>query len=61
MQVLDTEGTPRLSFGLRFDDTPFIDLSDSSGMTRATLQITGGGEPALHLLDGEGVSTFSIN
>lgn len=61
MQVLDAEGNPRLSFGLRFDDTPFIDLSDSSGMTRATFQVGGGGEPAFRMFDGRGESTFSIN
>ena len=61
IQAIDANGNPRLSFGLRFDDTPFIDLSDSSGMTRATFQVTGGDEPALQMFDGRGESTFSIN
>lgn len=61
MQVLDANGNPRLSLGLRFDDTPFIDFSDSSGITRATFQVTGGGEPAIRMFDGQGESTFRIN
>jgi hypothetical protein len=61
MQVLDAKGNPRLSLGLRFDDTPFIDLSDTSGMTRMSFQITGGGEPAVNMYDGRGKPTFSIN
>jgi hypothetical protein len=40
LQVMDTAGKPRMSLGLRFDDTPFIDLSDATGRTRATLEMT---------------------
>jgi hypothetical protein len=61
MQVLDAKGNARLSLGLRFDDTPFIDLSDTSGITRMSFQITGGGEPAVNMYDGRGTPTFSIN
>jgi hypothetical protein len=61
MQVLDAKGNPRLSLGLRFDDTPFIDLSDTSGITRMSFQITGGGEPAMNMYDRRGKPTFSIN
>ena len=61
MQLLDTSGKPRLSLGMRFDDTPFIDLSDRTGRTRATLELTEKDEPALRLFDENGEPTFNIN
>jgi hypothetical protein len=61
LQVMDTKGKPRMSLGLRFDDTPFIDLSDKSGRTRATFEMTDEDAPALRLLDESGTTTFRIN
>ena len=61
LQLVDAEGTPRLTMGLRLDDSPFIDLSDKSGETRATISMTEHGEPRLRLQDRQGRSTFSIN
>ena len=61
MQVLDARGRPRLTLGLRFDDTPFIDLSDESGATRASLQVTSGGEPTIRMYNRQGESTFTVN
>ena len=61
LQLLDTNGKPRLSLGMRFDDTPFIDLSDKTGRTRATLELTEKDEPALRLFDESGEPTFNIN
>ncbi len=61
LQVLDTTGKPRMSLGLRFDDTPFIDLSDSQGRTRATFEMTEEDAPAIRLLDESGNTTFRIN
>jgi hypothetical protein len=60
LQLVDGNGKPRLSLGLRFDDTPFIDLSDSYGNTRATLEMTEQDAPALRLFDGNGDVTFQI-
>lgn len=61
LQVLDTNGKPRMSLGLRFDDTPFIDLSDSQGRTRATFEMTEEDAPAMRLMDESGNPTFRIN
>ena len=61
MQVLDARGRPRLTLGLRFDETPFIDLSDESGATRASLQVTSGGQPTIRMYDRKGESTFTVN
>lgn len=61
LQVMDGKGKPRMSLGLRFDDTPFIDLSDKSGRTRATFEMTDEDTPALRLLDESGTTTFRIN
>ena len=61
LQVLDARGKPRMSLGLRFDDTPFIDLSDQSGRTRATFEMTDEDTPALRLMDESGRATFRIN
>jgi len=61
LQLLDSSGKPRLSLGMRFDDTPFIDLSDRTGRTRATLELTEGDEPALRLFNERGETTFKIN
>ena len=60
-QIIDNNGKPRMSLGLRFDDTPFIDLSDARGRTRATLEMTEDDEPALHLFDENGTTKFKIN
>jgi hypothetical protein len=61
LQVLDTNGKPRMSLGLRFDDTPFIDLSDGQGRTRATFEMTEEDAPAMRLMDEAGRTTFRIN
>jgi hypothetical protein len=61
LQVLDTAGKPRMSLGLRFDDTPFIDLSDADGRTRATFEMTEDDAPAMRLMDESGKTTFRIN
>jgi len=61
LQVLDARGKPRMSLGLRFDDTPFIDLSDSRGRTRATFEMTEEDAPAVRLMDESGNTTFRIN
>ena len=61
LQVMDSAGSPRLSLGLRFDDTPFIDLYDGAGRTRATFQMSEDDEPALRLYDEQGEPSFTIN
>ena len=61
LQLLDTNGKPRMSLGLRFDDTPFIDLSDKTGRTRATFEMTEDDEPTLKLFNKEGEVSFAIN
>jgi hypothetical protein len=61
LQVLDAAGKPRMSLGLRFDDTPFIDLSDGEGRTRATFEMTEDDSPAMRLMDEAGNTTFRIN
>ena len=61
LQVLDAAGKPRMSLGLRFDDTPFIDLSDGQGRTRATFEMTEDDSPAMRLMDEAGNTTFRIN
>ncbi len=61
LQVLDAAGKPRMSLGLRFDDTPFIDLSDGKGRTRATFEMTEEDTPAMRLMDENGETTFRIN
>ncbi len=61
LQVMDATGKPRMSLGLRFDDTPFIDLSDGKGRTRATFEMTEEDAPAMRLMDESGNTTFRIN
>ena len=61
IQILDASGKPRMSLGLRFDDTPFIDLSDRRGRTRATFEMTEEDAPAMRLMDESGNTTFRIN
>ena len=61
LQLLDTSGKPRMSLGLRFDDTPFLDLSDKTGTTRATFEMTAEDEPTLRLFNADGTATFKIN
>lgn len=61
LQLLDRNGKPRLSLGLRFDDTPFIDLSDKTGRTRGTFEMTEQDEPTLRLFDAQGETVFKIN
>ena len=61
LQLVDGNGMPRLSLGLRFDDTPFIDLSDKAGRTRATLEMTEEDAPALRLFNENGGTKFQIN
>ena len=60
LQLLDTNGKPRMSLGMRFDETPFIDLSDKRGRTRATFEMTGEDEPMLRLFDEDGEATFKL-
>jgi hypothetical protein len=61
LQLMDSTGRPRMSLGLRFDDTPFLDLSDAKGRTRASLEMTADDTPALRLFDEHGAPTFNIN
>ena len=61
LQIMDSNGRPRMSLGLRFDDTPFLDLSDARGRTRASLEMTEEDAPALRLFDENGNTTFNIN
>lgn len=61
LQIMDSNGKPRMSLGLRFDDTPFLDLSDRSGRTRATFEMTEDDAPAIRLFDENGNRTFNIN
>ena len=61
LQLIDSNGKPRMSIGLRFDDTPFIDLSDKDGETRAVFEMTEQDQPTLRLLDKKGNTTFQIN
>lgn len=60
LQLLDSNGKPRMSLGLRFDDTPFLDLSDKTGRTRATFEMTEDDSPTLKLFDKNGATTFKI-
>ena len=59
IQLIDEKGKPRLSLGLRYDNSPFISLSDVEGQTRATLQVGENDEPALKLFDEEGNPSFT--
>lgn len=61
LQLIDRNGKPRMSLGLRFDDTPFIDLSDKNGETRAVFELTENDEPTLRLLGPNGETSFQIN
>ncbi len=61
VQLIDGNGTPRLSLGLRYDDSPFISLSDVHGQTRASLQVGADYQPALTLFDENGEPSFSAN
>jgi hypothetical protein len=61
VQLIDENGKPRLSLGLRYDDSPFISLSDVTGQTRATLQVGQNDKPALKLFDAHGEPAFTAN
>ncbi len=61
VQLIDKSGIPRLSLGLRYDDSPFISLADVSGQTRATLHVGDDEQPALRLFDENGDTSFSAN
>jgi len=61
VQLIDKGGVPRLSLGLRYDDSPFISLADVSGQTRASLQVGEDDAPALKLFDANGEPSFSAN
>lgn len=61
VQLIDESGIPRLSLGLRYDDSPFISLSDVSGQTRASLQVDASDQPAFKLFDENGNPSFSAN
>lgn len=60
LQLLDKGGKPRMSLGLRFDDTPFLDFSDQTGETRVSVELNGKGEPLIELFDAKGDSTTRI-
>ena len=59
VQLIDESGKPRLSLGLRYDDSPFISLSDVNGQTRAMLQVGEDDKPALKLFDESGKPSFT--
>lgn len=59
VQLIDEKGKPRLSLGLRYDNSPFISLSDTAGQTRATLQVGEDDRPTLRLYDERGEPSFS--
>ncbi len=61
VQLIDENGIPRLSLGLRYDDSPFISLADIRGQTRASLQVGENDQPALKMFDENGAPTFSAN
>jgi len=61
VQLIDQAGMPRLSLGLRYDDSPFISLSDINGQTRASLQMDEHDKPALKLFNENGEPSFSAN
>jgi hypothetical protein len=61
VQLIDETGVPRLSLGLRYDDSPFINLSDGRGQTRASLQVGSDNQPALNLFNEAGDPSFSAN
>lgn len=61
VQLIDQGGVPRLSLGLRYDDSPFISLSDVRGQIRASLQVDTDDRPALKLFDENGEISFSAN
>ena len=61
LQILGEGGTPRMSLGLRFDNTPFIDLSDRKGQTRATFEMTSDDTPVIQFYDANGEKTTRLN
>ena len=60
VQLIDENGKPRLSLGLRYDDSPFISLSDAKGQTRASLQVGENELSSLNIFDENGEATFSV-
>ncbi len=61
LQLLDSQGTSRLTLGVRFDDTPFIDFSDKEGRTRGSFAMTENDEPAVKIFDENGQVSFTFN
>lgn len=61
VQLVDKSGIPRLSLGLRYDDSPFISLADMNGQTRASLQVGENDKPTLKLFDRNGDPSFGAN
>jgi hypothetical protein len=61
VQLIDENGMPRLSLGLRYDETPFISIADVRGQTRASLQVGENDQPALKMFDENGEPSFSAN
>ncbi len=61
MQFIDEKGVPRLSLGLRYEDSPFVSLADVAGHTRATIQLDEKDRPELTVFDEEGMPTFCAN
>ena len=53
-------GAQMESFGLRFDESPFIVLSGPDGATRAVLDLGERSEPALRLVDERGDTSVRI-
>ncbi|GMQ76252.1 MAG: hypothetical protein BMS9Abin01_1522 [Gammaproteobacteria bacterium] len=61
VQLIDENGMPRLSLGLRYDDSPFISLADLRGRTRASLQVGEDNQPVLKMFDQNGEPSFIAN
>lgn len=61
LQLLDGNGTARLSLGMRFDDAPFIDFADKDGKTRASFNMSETDEPAIRIYDRDGKPSFTVN
>lgn len=61
LQLLDGNGTARLSLGMRFDDAPFIEFTDREGRTRASFNLSELDEPAIRLFDEDGKASFILN
>lgn len=61
LQLLDGNGTARLSLGMRFDDAPFIELADRDGKTRASFNMSETDNPAIRIYGRDGKPSFTLN